>query len=70
MIKQIIQFSNGMVMVFDENGEQMPEYQGRRSEAIKKLSGTLLNNVEFSIGSWNSGTIPINKEQFFSEGWK
>jgi hypothetical protein len=29
MIKTVIRTKNGMVMVFDEWGEQMPEYQGR-----------------------------------------
>jgi hypothetical protein len=28
MIKKIIRLQNDMVMVFDENGEQLPEYQG------------------------------------------
>lgn len=28
MIKTVIRVRNGMVMVFDEKGEQIPEYQG------------------------------------------
>lgn len=28
MIKTVIRIKNDMVMVFDENGEEMPEYQG------------------------------------------
>jgi hypothetical protein len=28
MIQKIIRLKNDMVMVFDEEGEQMPEYQG------------------------------------------
>ena len=28
MIKTVIRVENNMVMVFDENGEEMPEYQG------------------------------------------
>jgi hypothetical protein len=28
MINKIIRLKNDMVMVFDEEGEQMPEYQG------------------------------------------
>ena len=30
-------FPNGMVMSFDENGEQVPEYQGRYEEVAGKL---------------------------------
>ena len=28
MIKTVIRIKNDMVMVFDENGEELPEYQG------------------------------------------
>ena len=28
MIKTVIRINNDMVMVFDENGEELPEYQG------------------------------------------
>ena len=28
MIKSVIKTPNNMVIVFDENGEQIPEYQG------------------------------------------
>ena len=29
MIKTVIRLQNDMVLVFDENGEQVPQYQGR-----------------------------------------
>ena len=29
MIKTVIKSQNGMVMVFDKEGEQIPEYQGQ-----------------------------------------
>ena len=32
-----ILFTNGMLMVFDDNGQQMPDYQGIGSEMIPKL---------------------------------
>lgn len=38
MIKGVILHSNGMVMVFDENGEQMPSYQGEFSDVYKKIT--------------------------------
>ncbi len=28
MIKRVVRFPNDVVIVFDENGEQIPEYQG------------------------------------------
>jgi len=33
MIKTVIKSTDGMVMVFDKMGEQIPEYQGRYQEA-------------------------------------
>ena len=30
-------FQNGMVMAFDQNGEQMPDYQGRLSDVQDKI---------------------------------
>jgi hypothetical protein len=37
MIKTVIRVQNGMVMVFDERGEQMPEYQGRYDEVREMI---------------------------------
>lgn len=74
IVKTVILWSNGMVTVFDEHGEQMPSYQGRRSEALEKLRALDLSQTEFYIGSWGKGTppstLPCTKEQFFCESWK
>ena len=37
MIKTVIKSEKGMVMVFDENGEQIPEYQGQYDEMKEKV---------------------------------
>ena len=37
MIKTIIRVSNDMVMVFDERGEQLPEYQGHYDEVREAI---------------------------------
>ena len=36
-IKTVIKSQNGMVMVFDEKGEQIPEYQGRYDEVKETI---------------------------------
>jgi len=41
VIKTVIKSWNGMVLVFDNKGEQMPEYQGR-CEAVK---GSILKDA-------------------------
>lgn len=37
-IDAVIRFPNGMVMVFDQHGEQMPDYQGVWTEMREKIS--------------------------------
>lgn len=34
---KVILWANGMVMAFDDEGQQMPEFQGREMEALRKL---------------------------------
>jgi hypothetical protein len=36
-IESAYRFTNGQLMVFDENGQQMPEYQGLAEEMIPRL---------------------------------
>lgn len=35
--KNAILFMNGLLAVFDERGEQMPQYQGKGTEMIPRL---------------------------------
>lgn len=40
-IKTIFIFTNGMVAVFDQNGQQMPFFQGRKEEVMPKIKRRL-----------------------------
>lgn len=46
MISNVIRWENGMVMVFDERGEQIPEYQGRWDEMKDAILRDKPVNVE------------------------
>jgi hypothetical protein len=37
MIKTVIRIKNDMVMVFDEDGEQIPEYQGPYEDVKERI---------------------------------
>jgi hypothetical protein len=37
MIKTVIRIKNDMVMVFDENGDEMPEYQGYYNDVKDRI---------------------------------
>ena len=50
MIKSVIRCPNDMVIVFDEDGEQIPEYQGQYPE----VKGRILKDTppEAVFGHW------------------
>ena len=50
MIKSVIRCQNNMVMVFDEEGEQVPEYQGQYEEVKKHILKDPLPEAVF--GYW------------------
>jgi len=60
IIDHAVKFSNGMVMVFDENGEQMPEYQGRYEEVKDKILADAPQGARFFRAVWmvSGGEIP------------
>lgn len=60
MIDHVIKFSNGMVIVFDEKGEQLPEYQGRYEEAKDKILADAPPSARFFNAEWmvSGGEIP------------
>ena len=50
-------WTNGMLMVFDQNGEQMPDYQGKGSEMIPKLRKDF-PSCPIAGGDWNTDVRP------------
>lgn len=48
MIKDVILWQNGMVMVFDEKGQQIPEYQGRVEDVKESIDKVFK-------GRWTNG---------------
>ena len=49
MIKTVIRIRNNMVMVFDAEGEQVPDYQGQYEDVKERIlrdasSGTVFNH--------------------------
>jgi len=46
MIKTVIRIKNDMVMVFDENGEELPEYQSYYNNVKDKI---LADAREYSV---------------------
>ncbi len=51
MIKTVIRCVNNMVMVFDEKGEQIPEYQGQYGEVKEGIFKDAPSTTVFNYSS-------------------
>jgi len=65
VIKTVTLWSNGMVMVFDDEGKQMPQYQGTRAEAAEKLKDAFLGEAKFNMAVWHEELSPCSANSFF-----
>ena len=57
MIKTVIRSQNNMVMVFDKEGEQIPEYQGQYEEVEKIILRDAPPDAVFSHGFTDVGEL-------------
>ncbi len=51
-IRKVVKWQNGIVMVFDQFGQQMPGYQGRYEEVREKILAAATDKTEFSGAEW------------------
>ena len=59
MIKTAIRFRNNMVMVFDERGEQIPEYQGQYEKVKASILANALPGTVFALAFTFSVTVAL-----------
>lgn len=52
MIASVTVWENGMVLVFDEEGQQMPEYQGNENDVMERILKDKPNYVKIEHRSW------------------
>ncbi|MFH1381786.1 MAG: hypothetical protein ABIH70_02725 [Chloroflexota bacterium] len=65
MIKTIIRFRNNMVMVFDEEGEQLRQYQGRYEEVKEHILQDATDEAVFAHGFTETGDLlTVSREQW------
>ena len=64
MINDVIKFSNGIVIVFDEKGEQLHEYQGRYEEVRDKIRADAPQSARFFHSVWKLFGNAIPKEEW------
>ena len=64
MIKTVYRWSNGMVMVFDAKGEQVPQYQGRYEDMKDAILKDAPPDAVFFHAKWQEDQTPVSRE-----GW-
>ena len=65
MIKTVIRSQNNMVMVFDESGEQIPEYQGQYGRVKESILKDAPIDAVFAHGFTDtSGLRKIPREEW------
>lgn len=64
MINQVIRWSNDNVMVFDERGEQIPEFQGPYAEVRIKILAHAPKSAKFFHGDWPTVENPVPREEW------
>lgn len=69
MVCEVYLFTTGMVMVFDERGDQVPDLQGKLDDVRAAILETTASNpdVEFWHARWSVYQEMITREDF--EAW-
>jgi hypothetical protein len=55
ILRHVMRWQNGMVMAFDENGQQIPALQGRYDDVRHAVLAAADANTVFSTGIWSNG---------------
>jgi len=58
-IKTVIKYPNRFVLVFDEEGEQVPEYQGLYSRVKRRILRDASETTKFKV--WNGEKKTLRK---------
>ena len=65
MIKTAIRFQSDMVMVFNAEGEQIPEYQGQYEDVKESILRNAPPDTVFSHGFTDTGDlIKVSREEW------
>lgn len=67
--RTVVLYANGNVLVFDDQGKQIPELQGRFDKvADQLLRHENLPNIHFQKGVWGESIEDITASDFFNGG--
>jgi hypothetical protein len=71
VIANVMLCSNGMLVVFDQHGQQLPEYQGRAVQHLDRVLAAASDSTVFEIGDWSNGMVRTSRValQRFADQW-
>lgn len=58
MISEVRKLETGKILVFDEKGEQMPEFQGKYEDVRIKILTRAPRGTKFFHGDWPGNPVP------------
>lgn len=58
-IKTVVKSGNDMVMVFDQRGEQIPQYQGKYDEVKERILRNAPTDAVFAHGYTEAGELQV-----------
>ena len=64
MIQNVIKFQNGVVIVFDQDGEQIPEYQGHYDQVRDLILRDAPESAKFYHAVFNLSDKPVAREEW------
>lgn len=63
-VKDVILWSNGMVMVLNKCGDQIPELQGRYLDRREAILDAADRHTKFYLSKWSDWQHEITREEF------
>ncbi len=70
IVSLVVIWTNGMVGVFDEFGEQVTELQGRFGVRAPAISAVLRPETEIYMARWRGERIRVVDRESFDRLWK
>lgn len=70
MISLVVIYTNGMVAVFDDKGEQVTELQGRFGIKAEAISAQITDYTQLQFAKWRGATLSLVDKESFDRLWK
>ncbi len=65
MISRVYLWQNGMLMVFDGDGQQIETLQRRAADCAAEIYAQSTDETRFFVGCWNASSVqPVSREEW------